>query len=672
MLIRANQIARLVAPDGVKVVSFDLFDTLLMRNVDPPETSIRLVAGRIAARNLLPLTTEAYLEMRWRVETELRAEADKGGDDPECSLLEISRRMTELLGLPAETANLLVEAEIEVETLLLDANPEVVAFIRRLGSNYRIVAISDTYFDSGQLARLLDALGLAHLFQRIYSSCEHRKTKRSGRLFQMVLAREALRPEEMMHVGDNFHGDYLSARSLGVRAAWLSDERALIGKRSLRRAVATGEPADLFRLYFGRNEGVCPREGTGDLYRFGRRVMGPLLTLFSARLLEELSESGCSSVFFVARDSFLLLKLYRQMAQPGAPRDLRYIGLSRYTAALASIRTLGPREVVLAGFACSSLRDALHRLGVGALPEVDTILARHRFAPDEILTQEPLYRALARLYADNEFCSVVLPAAAAMRSKLATYLAQKGFFCAGRPTALVDIGWHGTIQECLVAAFGTRADFPLLTGYYVALMPPILENPGKRLGLILDYRHATPEESALALYQEIWELSTRAFHGTTIGYAQSAGHMLPVWRKEASAGAQRAKLNSFVLEIQQGILDCARDFGRMDSLLPADLPTLLDEAVSRCDLAMSFPERALVHLFERYSHSDDFGLEKAAPLVRKFAWREFLAPRGLLREFLANPWREGSLVSSRLPLLSLYHGVKKLICWKRAARYYSP
>jgi len=665
VIIRANQLAHLAVPDGVRLVSLDLFDTLLIRNVDPPEVAIRLVAGRIAAQNLLPLTAEDYLVMRGRIEAELNAEAGESGNDPECSILEIAQRMTALLRLPAETANTLVDIELEVEALLLDPSPEVVSFIRCLSSRCRIIAISDTYFNSEQLARLLESLGLAHCFSRVYASCDHRMTKRSGRIFDFVLAQERLKPAEMMHIGDNFHGDYLSARKIGIHAACLFDEETLVGKQSLRRALATGEPADLYRLYFARIRG-----GAGDFHGFGREVMGPLLTLFTAKLLERLADSDCRSVFFLARDSFLLKKLYQQMAPSGEDRELSYIGISRYTAALASIRSLGAREVKLAGFACTCLRDAMHRLGVGAVPDMDAVAARHGLEPDKILKQEQLYQDLAMLFADSTFSSCVLRAASVMREKLETYLEQKGFFSPHRPTALVDIGWHGTIQECLVAAFGDRPDFPLLTGYYVALMPPVLENSTARKGLILDYRRATAEESVISLYQEIWELSTRGFHGTTVGYTEFSGHMLPVWRR-GEPGGKKGDIYRFVLEIQRGILDCARDFRRMDALLPAELTSLQDVAVSRYDLAMSFPDLRYVELFERCSHSDDFGLERMTPLVRRFAWRELFALRHFLGEFLANPWREASLVSSRMPLLSLYHAAKKFICWQRAARHYS-
>jgi FMN phosphatase YigB (HAD superfamily) len=668
VLIQARQLAHLVVPDATKVVSLDLFDTLLIRNVDPPEVAIRLVAERVAAQKLLPQTASAYLKLRGRVEAELRARAGEGGDDPECSILEISRRMVEMLRFPPETADLLVDAELAVEALLLDASPEVLALIRRLGSRCRLVAISDTYFTADHLSRLLDAMGLAGCFARIYASCDYRRTKRSGRLYDFVLAEEKLHPRELLHIGDNFHGDCLSARVRGVTALCLYDWPTLIRKRSLRRALTDGTSEELYRLYF--SNGGQPSAEDGALYRFGREVMGPLLTLFSARLLEELAESDCRSVFFVARDSYLLQKLYRQMAPLGVDRELAYIGLSRYTAALASIRVLGAREVVLAGFACNCLRDALHRLGVGALPEIEPLLAEHGMSSDERIGQEPLYQALTVLFRDERFRRPVFAAASTMRQSLGAYLEQKGFFAAGRPTALVDIGWHGSIQECLHTAFGGRPDFPRLTGYYFALMPPVLAHSGARKGLILDYRGATPGETALALYQELWELSTRAFHGTTVGYRECAGHLLPLLKEER--GGHREQLNRSVLEIQRGILDCAGDFARIADLLPAELSTLKEVAVSRFDAAISFPERRYVELFQRCFHSDDFGLERMTPLVRKFAWRELLAPGRFLEEFLDNPWREASLVSSRLPFLSLYHAAKRFICWQRAARHYSP
>ena len=69
-------------------------------------------------------------------------------------------------------------------------------------------------------------------------------------------------------------------------------------------------------------------------------------------------------------------------------------------------------------------------------------------------------------------------------------------------------------------------------------------------------------------------------------------------------------------------------------------------------------------------HSDDFGLERETPLVRRFYWRELFDVR-FVRKFLDIPWREASLVSSRLPFLFLYFATKKLICLHRSAQHYS-
>lgn len=670
MLIKANQLACLEVPKGTRLVSLDLFDTLLVRNVDPPEVVIRLSAERIAERALLPVSAQEYLVLRGRIEAELRAKAVRAGDDPECSLLTMSRRLAEELRLPPEKADRLIDAELEVEALLIDPDPEVVALIRRLGDRHRVVAVSDTYFDSEQLTRLLAALGLGCLFSRVYASCEWGVTKRGGRLFDKVLAEEGVKPGEMMHLGDNFHGDYLSPAKRGIRAVCLYDPATLRRKRSLRRALSKGRPADLYRLYFDRSNRVGRYESQTGPYLFGLQVMGPLLTIFTARLVHELRGQGCLRLFFVARDGFLLQRLYRELAPDLRGQEERYLSLSRYTAALASISVLGPREVVLAGFACSTLRDALHRLGVGSLPEVEGIAARLRLPVDTPVQQEELYRQIRKLFEQDDFRSPVLLAAAQMRAGLERYLEGEGFFGA-RPAALVDIGWHGTIQECLHVAFGNRPDFPPLIGYYVAVMPPFLENPTTRKGLILDYRQASPEESAVALHQELWEISTRAFHGTTTGYVERDGHTVPV-RKREGTPEKRAEMNGFLLEIQRGVLDCARDFARMNAVIPADLALIKEIALSEYDLAVSFPEGGTPELFERLFHPDDFGSGRFTPLVRSFAWREFLTGRRFLGEFLDNPWREASLICSRLPFLSLYQAVKKIICWRRGARYYTP
>ena len=78
--------------DRADVVSFDVFDTLLYRTVEPPEQLKRLVANfaaeRYSARGY-PVTAELILYLRNESEWRQRRVAHSAGSDMECKLFEI-------------------------------------------------------------------------------------------------------------------------------------------------------------------------------------------------------------------------------------------------------------------------------------------------------------------------------------------------------------------------------------------------------------------------------------------------------------------------------------------------------------------------------------------------------------------------------------------------------
>ena len=52
----------------------------------------------------------------------------------------------------------------------------------------------------------------------VYVSCDYDKTKGSGKLFDFVCQKENIKPEEMIHFGDNYISDYSEAINHGISA----------------------------------------------------------------------------------------------------------------------------------------------------------------------------------------------------------------------------------------------------------------------------------------------------------------------------------------------------------------------------------------------------------------------------------------------------------------------
>lgn len=661
MLITPKQLGRWEPPPCVRVVSLDIFDTLIWRSVDPPPFVTALVAARLAALRVILCSSEEYLRLRRDAELRLRESLAAAGQEPECSLEEIACSIARFLGLTPKVVQEMMAIELEVESRLLITAPGMRSFLERLCARHRLIAVSDTHLSQQQLAYLLRQAGLDHCFAAIYASCDYRCSKRMGGLFDVVLSSEGLRPEELVHLGDNFHSDYLSARKRDISALYLYDYSNLARRAKLRVQGNSG-----YHFFFGgapSQSGASPRESL--LQGFAYSHFGPLLTIFTHLLKRELTASGCDAAFFLARDGYLLKQLFEHGDWVSKSIETGYLSVSRYTAALASVRSLGAREVILIGFACRTLRDALKRLAVEKDPLLSPLVSRLGLSLESVLTQDELYNSLASLFALPEFKAMALPVAAEMRRILRIYLAEQGFFAKGRKVALIDIGWHGTIQECLETAFGDDLEYPEVHGFYFGLVEPLIPCSSERQGLLLDYRSADADANTLFLYQELWELVCRGFHGSTTGYCEKNSHIVPIWN-DSDRQDSGHELFCQVLALQQGVSTCAADFALRAELCPADLVSLAENARALFDAAFSFPDPAVAAIFDDCRHSIDFGNDRLQDIAPKFGLKDFERPNVLIGHFLAAPWREGALVKSGFPCLTLYYVVKRWQCWRRS------
>jgi haloacid dehalogenase superfamily, subfamily IA, variant 3 with third motif having DD or ED/haloacid dehalogenase superfamily, subfamily IA, variant 1 with third motif having Dx(3-4)D or Dx(3-4)E len=95
----------------------------------------------------------------------------------------------------------------------------------RLARSYRLFAISN-----GNAS--LQAIGLDHYFEAALTAREAGMLKPDPRIFDMLLQRAGLQPEEAAHVGDDQEADIEGARGAGVLPVWLNRDGAAWARES--------------------------------------------------------------------------------------------------------------------------------------------------------------------------------------------------------------------------------------------------------------------------------------------------------------------------------------------------------------------------------------------------------------------------------------------------------
>ena len=643
--------------DTVKLVSFDVFDTLLTRRVDPPEMIHERVAeaySRLLEGSLSPL---ALLEVRRAAERALRSRSVGAGLDPECSYDDlISSWVNEVEGHPcAHRADALRAIELELETIALSPKPGIEAILASLvARGVPLIAASDMYLGSDHIKKLLDAKGLAKYFCHIYVSSDKMRCKGSGRLFLDILERHGCEPSEVLHIGDNHVSDYKVPGRHGLEVIHLWEPDDLKRRAMLRhyRALAARNIYWRGRHLVQVAGGVGKQdEHAGFYYRFGRDILGPVFCAFTLRLIERLAELRPSVMFFAARDGFLLQDLYNRMCAALGVDVVEnvYLCVSRKVAFAASVADgLAQHDaaVALNNPQQRGLYSILKAFGLPVEAFAD-LAARHGISDIE----EPLAdRHDARLVAfleDDEVQLKIRGFGRSARDVFEGYLEARGFFSADR-VALVDIGWNGTIQYALQRLPRWREGGGDLWGLYFGFCAGIgyeFDDKSHVEGLWYDERRKNAAERVTVSYEEVFEESARAAHGTTIGYTMEDGTIRPVFKPDDAPDRREEVLcNPNIADLQRGVLEFCDEFCAAVRLTGYSGTDIHPFFLTLMERAVAYPREDEVRSLSALAHSEDFGHDAVmdfSDLGRRRLW--FVNPRQYIRALKRSHWRYGFL-----------------------------
>jgi len=447
------------SPD-VSVVSTDVFDTLVWRQVPEPVDAFPLVAQRLRERGQLhpSLSDLAYGQLREAAERGARGQR---GGDREVRLHEIYRMLPPWVFDGQVDHHAAAEVELEVERDLLVPDLDMAKLIeeaQRAGK--RTIAVSDTYLSAGELRSLLAQPVLADLsLEFILTSSDHRRNK-SGGLFEVAVARLGVSPGQVVHVGDNPLADVEAPRRIGVQTfvfERLPKPLPAIARREARflpsrneeqseAATVSGVAATRARAV-SRAEVASLPEPLQGFWKYGASVLGPLFTGFAEWVHEHCRRTGTERVLCLMREgSFLATLLTRANAYLGDDVEARPLWLNRELCWRANIDTLNADdlEALMLGRSPRSVAEFCRLVGV-PLSEVPRFVGRADMRLTDPLLRSELIEHIAE---KPELRALVHGRVRTIRERIAAYVERESG-SADAPVTLVDLGWAGSIQGAL-------------------------------------------------------------------------------------------------------------------------------------------------------------------------------------------------------------------------------
>ncbi|MHA6532779.1 rhamnan synthesis F family protein [Paenibacillus sp. BAC0078] len=445
--------------DGIDVVSFDIFDTLITRPLLKPDAVFKIIELK-AKKFVVDID---FVSIRKAAEDSVRKNKNYQGD---CSIDEIYNELTHLAGLDESVCQAIKNIEIDWELRLAMPRNDVVEVLNYAKfKGKRIVLISDMYLTEDIIKKMLNKCNVNY-YDELWVSSGLQKRKDNGQMWDHF--KERYQGVRTLHIGDNEHSDVQIAEGKGLlvyhvmsgvnmfyntdfgnHMSFHLENNDSWGDSVLLGPIVSKEFNSPFKLAYTNGQYQIT-----DLKTLGYTIFGPILFSFIIWLLKKLQEDKVEKVLFLAREGYLLKKLFdisvKGLQQNNQFEEMEsiYFLTSRRAASVASLEN--PEDVfkLLEISFEGTIKDLIQvRFGVSSS---DASLNKVINLPEEI---EAVKREI------KPYIEEILMKAKKERTSYKEYTKELGLD--GKNVAVVDVGYSGTIQFYLSKFFNQS-----MNGYY--------------------------------------------------------------------------------------------------------------------------------------------------------------------------------------------------------------
>ncbi len=481
----------------MRLASFDIFDTALVRRCGMPGAVFELVALRLWPGD--EVRRDEFVNLR------RQAEARCGGNATLADIYAVDGMGC----FPEYSATEMMQAEMDVESDMLKVNPATRNEINRLrAEGWTIKFISDMYLPSEFLAQVLNREECMAQGDEVIVSCEWKARKDNGSLYKAV--RDKFRPSEWRHYGDNRHSDIKMARKNGVKATMVNSrftpvEQRFVGDSKKHRdswlsAVMAGASRVARIKSLNDPKAVLAADYVAALY-----------VPFVVWVMRIARRSGVKRLHFLSRDGYIMMKIAEMLGFDDI--ELNYLFVSRKALMRAYLQHDGAKRFVEVTDRRTLIKQHVDKLLANLQLNRKKLEAKYKiqFVFDKILTPARQQEFLEKIFANPEFTQQWLDECKDDAQLTEEYLRAQGL-TDGTPQAMVDIGWLGTTRLMLNGILGTN-----IPTYYVGVRGDVY---GRECG---DYASYFPmgalDTAATGLIENYFSASPWP---STVGYCRNA------------------------------------------------------------------------------------------------------------------------------------------------------
>ena len=605
------------------VVSFDIFDTLLKRNVKTPTDVFKYMEKKY--------NKEGYFCER--IEAEKKARAN---NKTEITLKDIYEEMSYDFS----------KEELETESELLTQNDWIIPVYKKAVQSKIVIITSDMYLPEAFIVQILKREKIEG-YKKLYLSSAVGKTKSSGELFDLILE-EIGCDKKIIHIGDSFKSDYEIPKKRGISAIHIPTNVAKETFQLKREDI----DCNILNAFLNNTSPVYQNK----YYRFGYERFGMFLWGYSKWLHESIKDSGIYNVYFFSRDGLIMKKAFDAMYNDV---QTHYLEVSRRALRVPILWMNYELEHVVDMISPSklvSLATIFDGVGLDINNYVNLIKKygfklNSTFDRNELLNNRNLNNLYSELSCDIENISKQ------EYWLLVKYINQNKL---SGDFAIVDIGWSGGMQRYLIETLSKLGIKSHIKGYYIGVADYYKRNvaviPSLDLnGYLFDFSHDENAKDIRSGFVGLFETLFLEQGGSVKNYKEKNGcvvsNRLPY---EYIENGKPTFEYQCVMDIQKGALDFIQKFGNMNIDLPADI---LFQGVSETGLA---PRHCDINMFADFRFFDEGETQYLAKPKNIFYYMIHL--NALRTDFLSSRWKIGfmkRLFKVNLPYEKMYYKMLK-------------
>lgn len=626
-------------------VSFDLFDTLVKRNVNEPEDIFEIVESKVG-NNFKEKRIEAE-----KIARELLINKEK----EEVTLNEIYTYLS------ASDKEQLIQTELSIEMECIVPNLKMLDIYKKcLKAGKKVYITSDIYWRHTDIEKLLKDKGYEG-YTYLYLSSEQNKTKKTGTLFKALLVEENINPHELIHIGDSWKSDIWSAKKQGIHTFHIP--RKLVNIK-YRGDMNISSITMKYLNHFINN--TIPK--TEDFYYcFGYSQLGKLLWGYSKWIYKYLKKNNINKLFFFARDGFIMKKAFDICIEDAAIQTY-YLKVSRRSLRGPILWIDCSSEKILkmvVNAKLISLQSIFDGIGLN-IENYKDIIAKYGFTLNSTFDRKNIYNNTNLSNLLNDIKTDIIENSKSEFRALQKYLKQNNV--EGR-FGVVDIGYAGSMQcylQQILTILGIEKD---IYGFYLGVADFYTKNelPGITFrinGYLFDKKNQPGTKDIRSSFVGLFESFFLEQDGSVKRYIGEEEVHAERYPYEYVINGAITKDIYKIKCIQEGALDFVRNV-KQDVILNSFEyePYELFEGIYQTGTA---PTKKDIEMFADIVFYDEGETEKlAAPKNRLYY---IFHPQQLKSDFLKCRWKIGFL--KRLMYIPinyqrLYEVIKKIDTGKK-------